>query len=446
MWTVVLLAGGLFGALVWFEYAAVDLDAQAEREWATTLGFEPDEMLGRFPKVEENEAARNVNRFVARLDLMSPEARSVWDVFISDRVVESVGDEIARPPESARRFLDAHAADFATFYDEVLAGETPRWEVDISKHLRAPSPNSRVLSALVNAIAADALYKASGGRHVEALRAVDAAWKIDGGLRDRPDLISQLIANSGDGVLVCALRKIANVPPEWQERMVSVDRRRALYVALAVESWALREDVEEIDDIALINGLGDEGRTKRGRLFGRALTTVLRSYLRYCAATASIDAHATVEGLENRWPGEIRVQNLPEIDAFAWNPWDPETLSVGIAQGATSRYLFLADVSRAVLRAKELRRAGTARATIDSVVVVGGAWDYAPEEEAGAFTLVFEPAEELSISEATMRYRTIGWSPAKAREVPLLPGAPRATARAPEAPLPIARAARESRP
>lgn len=392
-------------ALAWLEDEAADLRSRSERGWAHTLGFDPDEIPRRFPKRGRNEAAGRVDAFVARLRLTHAETRELWHEVAEDEMIEKWGDATGELNEPARRFLDRHAGELDAFYRSVLAGEEPRWEVDLALRSRAPVPNALAAASLTNAIAADALYKASRGEHAGALTAVEAAWKVNAGYRARPDVVSQLIASSLDGVLVCVLRKIDGVPPEWADRVVADDRRRGLYVALGVEAWMATGEIE-----SRAGGRAGDGPGPAIRVTG----AIAGPYLRFCAVESSSAMQAVVAELERRWPGTIYSESLPSdiFECSWWNPWAPEPITVTLAHGMVGRYLLLADTTRAVLRAKQMRSAGAGRAQIGSAVIGGASWSYDPGVAPATFTLRFSRPEELECRGATERFRAIVWAPA----------------------------------
>jgi hypothetical protein len=407
--TIVALALSGAVAHVWLDREAAEAWRRADRGWTGVLGFGPDDVVARFPKCEKNEAARRIDAFVDRLDLASTTAPVHWAEFVSDAMIESEGDRLGELPHEARAFLDRHAPELDAFYREVLAGEDPCWDLDISLLTEAPVPNARAASVLTGAIAADALYRASQGRHEDARLAVEAAWKINSAYRTRPDVVSQLIASSGDGVIVCVLRKLSGLGPEWRDRIVAGDRRQALYVAMGVESWAVVREIEAARDFERLTTLRPDVRSGAERQWDGVGAVALRPFLRYCAVTLSEEEYVRAEGLGASWPGTVFSARLPTEPAW-WNPLARDPLNVSLAQGMVGKYLLLADATRAILTAKQLRQDGSGRQRIDSTVFTGAGWQFDPLEGEGAFTLVFTRPEQLDDIRWMQRYRTIAWS------------------------------------
>jgi hypothetical protein len=372
------------------------------------LGFGPETAAARFPKCEKNEAARRVDDFVDRLDLAATDAPVHWAEFISDPLIESEGDAMGALPDEARVFLDAHAADLDAFYREVLAGEDPCWDMDLSLRTEAPVPNARAASALTGVVAADALYKASTGRHDEARRAVEAAWKVNSGYRARPDVVSQLIASSSDGVIVCVLRKLSDVGPEWRDRIVAGDRRQALYVAMGVESWAVVREVEVARDFDRLTTLRPDERSDAERWWDGLGAATMRPFMRYCAVVASEDEQVRAEGYGATWTGRAVSTTLPTDSAW-WNMLARDPISVSMAHGMVGKYLLLADATHAILTAKQLRRDGAGHQEIASTVFEGAGWVFGPGGAPGEFTLAFTRPEYLDDVRWMQRYRTLAW-------------------------------------
>jgi hypothetical protein len=171
---------------------------------------------------------------------------------------------------------------------------------------------------------------------------------------------------------------------------VAGDRRRALYVALAVESWVRSGEIE----------------ARRGAIAG--------PYLRFCAVESSSAMQNVVAELERQWPGTIYSEALPPeiFECSWWNPWAPKRISVNLAHAMVGKYLLLADTTRAVLRAKELRSAGAGPSRIDSTAMDGATWDFEPGVRPATFTLRFSRGDELECRESLQKFRAIAWTSA----------------------------------
>ena len=128
-------------------------------------------------------------------------------------------DEIDLPPLNVQEYLNTHRSDLDALYNLVLQNEAPQWEIDISKGVRAPVPNLFFHHQLQAIIALDILEQTRCDEHKKALEAFKASWKISQSLRDRPEMISQFnslqVLNRQAGVL----RKMKEVPTEWQQHI-----------------------------------------------------------------------------------------------------------------------------------------------------------------------------------------------------------------------------------
>ncbi len=112
----------------------------------------------------------------------------------------------------------------------------PEWEARISAGFDAPTPNMSAHVELQRWLAAEALNRAWLGQIPAAERALSASWILNSSLRERPDLISQLIAIAIARIQVGLLRRIPVHPATWRNHLAEHDYRESLLKAIEVES------------------------------------------------------------------------------------------------------------------------------------------------------------------------------------------------------------------
>jgi hypothetical protein len=247
-----------FVAIFTVYYASVSAFAaskeKAVNEALTRMGMDPSSFLTRYPKREANATAEMLAEMVepdvGKLGLTgfnrTPPWQNGWSVL--DLELEKATDEIAPLPEDVKHYLKAHAGDFAAMYEQVQ-NDGPEWKTDLSALIRAPLPNLAEHRAIVSVILLDCLNKTQQARSNEALESFKAAWKINQSLRRRPELISQIVAISNDERLAKTIRKMREVPHEWQLRLIEHDYRKSIQFAFVLDIWVVAEAINRSPEL-----------------------------------------------------------------------------------------------------------------------------------------------------------------------------------------------------
>src|SRR5262249_54254811 len=158
-----------------------------------------------------------------------------------------------------------HADDLADLYALVRHSEVPRWEMDMGLLLKAPVPGLTYHRELLDLIAADILEKTRRGRYQQALEAFEASWKISQSTRERPELISQLIALSLMNTQMGVLRKMKAVPADWEQRLAELNLQGHMMQSLEFDGLILAEYLDQSD---VGEYLGTSFETNGNRLWG----------------------------------------------------------------------------------------------------------------------------------------------------------------------------------
>jgi hypothetical protein len=244
-----LLLTGLISITLWLWFKMQPLN----EAWKQTVGHTPQEsyqlMMSRFPKTERSDVARKLEELTNRLGISKPMAGGEVNVvklsgpfngidfppYLEEQLSKST-DDLDDAPEQIQAYLNTHSADLRAVYDLIGQAGPPRWEMDLSLLVEAPVPNVSYHRQLHGVIALDILEKTRLGQRQEALEAFEASWKISQSLRERPELISQLIANSIADLQAGVLRKMQGIPAGWQKRIISSDLRDSMLEALQFDS------------------------------------------------------------------------------------------------------------------------------------------------------------------------------------------------------------------
>jgi hypothetical protein len=252
-----LLLAALLGGLLASTLAVRYKEKPLNEAWKRTSGHTPDEfvqlMISRFPKTGMNDVASKVEVLTTKLGIFDPMPGRVYQGQSKERAgllrsldvppylgaqMKKSDDDLDEIPEEIRNYLEDHRGDLDTLYSLVLQNQVPRWEMDITRWVEAPLPSLFYHLQLHGVIALDVLAKTRLGQNREALRAFEASWKINQGLFDRPELLSQLVAHSILNRQVGVLRKMKDVPSEWQTRILDWDLQAPFLQAIGFDAVA----------------------------------------------------------------------------------------------------------------------------------------------------------------------------------------------------------------
>lgn len=152
-----------------------------------------------------------------------------------------VGGTVTAPPQTVLAFLETHHSEISKIVSFLSTSKPPAWKMKVSLRSEAPIPNLLGQIRLQQLLVTEALNQTRIGEQGEAVRAFRASWTLNKSLRDRPDVISQLIAISIARMQVGLARKLVVGPVEWRDRLSDHDYRVSLLTAMEVESiWGLQ--------------------------------------------------------------------------------------------------------------------------------------------------------------------------------------------------------------
>jgi hypothetical protein len=222
----------------------------AKEQWRREFG-DPAEKLRAFPRREDDEAAKRVVEMARSLGIdmarpkpgapisLPPEPyRSVADAlgtYISTELV-SPGDRTGPPPAVLRDFLDARVDEIEALVAFLAARpEPPVWISAVSLGPEAPIPNLLGQLRLQRILVADCLYASHRGRPKDAEDILLASWNLNASIRDRADLISQLIAIGVARMQSGVARRLFLRAP-WRDRLAGHDYRASVLQAMEVDA------------------------------------------------------------------------------------------------------------------------------------------------------------------------------------------------------------------
>ena len=220
-----------------------------------------------------------------------------------DGFVERADGEPPRLTAGVREFLATHRADLAAVQRHVLDEAIPLWEVRIDE-VDAPLPNLLGFMTLVRLLCLQAVVDAEAS--CPADERLEAAWRLNGALLKRPELISLLIYRANDSLLHRLVRTLPGTSPEWESRLASFDPVAAQVIALRWEAPLLVRNLYK----ELMPAGGPIGAAVRG---------AARPYLDMCGWEHALRMQALAKRHETLNYCALTPESLEEL----WRPSTP---------------------------------------------------------------------------------------------------------------------------
>jgi hypothetical protein len=301
LWIVIVLVGLIVVTTAIGHVLSSNKAASTREVWDQSHGTW-DEFMARHPRREANEAALRIEALAAPLgiDLVPktiedrPRTDQEYPASVKKAVANYLTRHLERPASSIdpptgelADWLVAHDEDLAAVRQALLIDEVPRWREHVDELYNAPIPNLIGQLALHRLLLAHALAAAASGDPETAAADLEASWMLNGSVADSPILINQLITLSAARIQVGVARHVDPLPPEWSERLQSVDRRSGLLESLAFEGrfWIQEDETR--------TALPDEVETPW------YLRAIGAAYWRYCLADWSERWHTLILEMED---------------------------------------------------------------------------------------------------------------------------------------------------
>jgi hypothetical protein len=239
-----------------YEIAARRAMADARELWQPRLGT-PEQLFDRYPHREANAAALRVEQLALPLGIrMAPRSylqraepteeqrqahqqikKALWPYV--DEELQRPSLSVQPPPAEVREYLETHRAEIDALRDHLLAGPPPRWELHLERLWDGPLPNIAGHASLQRLLVGDALADLHDGDRPEAIRTLEAGWRLNQAIAGDPMVMTQLVSIAVTRFHSGALRKAAPLPVAWRDRLRSRGHRAALQDALQVQGWML---------------------------------------------------------------------------------------------------------------------------------------------------------------------------------------------------------------
>ncbi|MDQ5870943.1 MAG: alpha/beta hydrolase [Acidobacteriota bacterium] len=287
-----------------------------------------------------------------------------------DRELKSAGERIGAPPPQLERYFAAHEGILSAAESLLFREPDIRWEMDVSRGANAPLPNLTGIMQLQRLFVARALLQEQRAETEDALRTLEAAWKLNEVVSSRPEFISQLITVAAAKLQMGALRKLDSPAHGWADRLRSGSLYSAFLAAFQNQAWQHSPDVQDLT--------GERGAF--GRILRRVVGEVQQGEL--CSWTP--------EKLEETWDRAGREESGEQ--AFIANIGAPNLLD-GFLRWR--RHSIDAELTALVLDARAARAGSTGRTwpaklrSMGTGVCPNEPWSYRPSRN-GTATFAFE--------------------------------------------------------
>ncbi|HEY9805805.1 MAG TPA: hypothetical protein V6D04_04505 [Candidatus Obscuribacterales bacterium] len=293
-------------------WVASQREQRSQQEWQTfTAQFADSSGNQAALELEAASTGLGINLLGLRSDRPAPnpaQAKQVEAIHqdlqkFLERQLEDSTDAVEPLPRHLKHYLQTHANELNTIRQQGLRSETPQWDFAM------PAPNATQVRPtfvgfvrLQRLLVIDALEKNRLGQTEAAIADVEASWKLNEALRDRPELSSQVVALVVAKTQAGTLRKIKQLPPVWQQRLMEHDYRQSFLVALNWESWLVADSIRNTDVLAQSQPLAWSQRF---------LSSLRQPYLRLAALDAADKMRQAYRSLPQ--------QNSCRFDAHAFD-------------------------------------------------------------------------------------------------------------------------------
>lgn len=281
--------------------------------------------------------------------------------------IDKPNDEIDAPPESLSRYLASHVTQLDAVRTHVLNSDLPQGQpIDF----RLLGVNTALPSFLNQAnfqriLSLDMLEKIRLGQAQDALKTLEVSWKLNQALQKSPTLIAQLVVIIVAKPQAVIMRKMQEVPVEWQdriERFNKYDFPQAVSTSFEGESFVLSRFARRSPSIQLFkvydmnaDGSLADNSSRLSKILVWFLDPLLQPYIRLIA----VDDYERLKQVALQSPQQdLCSGNLgllsqqPGVAPAWWNVFsDIQFLNQWTKVGKT---ILLMELTQKVLQVKEV--------------------------------------------------------------------------------------------
>jgi hypothetical protein len=203
-------------------------------------------------------------------------------------------------------------------------------------------------------LALDILEKQRLGKNKEAKEMLEVSWKISQSLQKRSSLIAQLVALIIKEFQAGVIRKVDNLSPEWQERLLEHDYRLSVIKTIEVEFFGVYSFIGNISDYKYRNYVLTSTEDTVLKLLSQI--PLLRPYFRFSAINTYYTSKKSLEKLPT---SNICQPQDPELfpNAAWWNLMGQISVGSFISQDLkAAKYMLELEFTQKILQVKELAK------------------------------------------------------------------------------------------
>jgi hypothetical protein len=370
-----------------------------EGAWARE---DPDaaERLERERPAGANETARRLTELARPLGIelqvlrsSDPEIAPAIAFVEAERVAEQDGDGATR---ALRERLALHDASLRAIEALLIASEPPAWPHDFRRAYDTTPPPVFGLRALNALLLAGAAQRGRAGDRAGGERALLASSRLDEGVSQRPEAIAQIAAAALTIERAGVLRRLADPPPGWAQRLGAHDFRRSFLASYGMDARVLTAHVRRRE--APVDGpVASRVRDAVRRLLGT-------QYSRLAAADASRRLRGLAAALRSSDPCRVDAGALG--GAPAWNAAARATLPYAAQRWSAVRDVELEEeLTRVVLDTRA--QPPPDPDVVPSYVCPGLVWTRSPDGAGGTMVTAGGVVLPPRTRGATWRYRLL---------------------------------------
>lgn len=231
------------------------MSAQA-REQQAAADAQAQTFFAQFSATSVNDSAQQIDRLGAALGF-SPNARYLESVIIDQaaaadfrtidqsltRFLQTQTALVSRPIEPLPADLAAYLSVYKDRLDKaeqlILESSYPQWEMTLEKMFdpNYPSPGFFNIFYLQKLILLSAIDYHHQGQSAQMLSAMEASWRLNQAIAQRPDLVSQILSSIIVTQQASLLRHFEAIPSRWQSRLASQSPQQSILTGLQFENW-----------------------------------------------------------------------------------------------------------------------------------------------------------------------------------------------------------------
>ncbi|MCP4901884.1 MAG: hypothetical protein GY906_33385 [bacterium] len=152
-------------------------------------------------------------------------------------VTEIVAADGVLPQAGVRRFLERHQETVQEIVAKLNQGASPQWDSDITLGGNAPLPNLVGLERLHSLLAASATQFLSASDSTEALRTIEASWRLNTPNLIRPERACVLAGSATLQLQLAQISRLELAPGEWLDRLENLDLEHVYLNTLRTDAW-----------------------------------------------------------------------------------------------------------------------------------------------------------------------------------------------------------------